>query len=172
MYELHLSVAGAASLWHHLLRPGNTRSPKGRSQQLYISHEPSLLPEADQSVEKAQLYLCISLLTFSDPVCLNLPALCFLNLKICLSIILCDIFFMCVWIYVCVCSYRVREMGLVKWKQFLGHFMKPVKGDEDAKDQTDRSVWKYHQPKTRNVRTDDLLEENDKKDIFSTIFIG
>ncbi|XP_074554887.1 EF-hand calcium-binding domain-containing protein 6 [Halichoeres trimaculatus] len=34
--------------------------------------------------------------------------------------------------------YGVGETGLVRWKQFLGHFVKPMQGDEDAKVQRNR----------------------------------
>ncbi|XP_034529546.1 EF-hand calcium-binding domain-containing protein 6 [Notolabrus celidotus] len=34
--------------------------------------------------------------------------------------------------------YGGREKGGVRWKQFLGHFMNPVKEDEDTNDHTDR----------------------------------
>uniref|UniRef100_UPI0037E8E2F3 EF-hand calcium-binding domain-containing protein 6-like n=1 Tax=Semicossyphus pulcher TaxID=241346 RepID=UPI0037E8E2F3 len=40
------------------------------------------------------------------------------------------IFHVCVWIYVCVCSYGVRAAEQVRWKHFVGQFMSPVKEDD------------------------------------------
>lgn len=78
--QLDPGVASAASLWHHPLWPGKTGRPQGCSQQLYISPERSLLPEADQPVGKTIFYLFLFFIIWTL-LCLSLHALQYSNLK-------------------------------------------------------------------------------------------
>lgn len=55
----------SAPVWHQPLWPGEAGRPQGRSEQLCITHEASLLPEADQSLGQNVLLIYISLLSLS-----------------------------------------------------------------------------------------------------------